>query len=1192
MRYRLAILGVVGWVLALGLAREAALAAEPAAEGKPPWQRLLQGADQNRAAELRGQVGAAWQAGKWAEAVQAAEQLLELRQKVQGKDHWQAVNARWLVQAMRAAQRQSKEAQKEYAGLRTLEDQAGMLLARGLYRDAQALLEQGLRINRKVLGEEHPLTAASYNNVAATLHAQGKYGAAEEGYRKALVITRKVFGEEHPSTADCYNNVAANLNAQGQYAAAEDLYRKALEIRRKVLGEEDSDTAASHNNLAGNLQGQGHYAAAEEGFRKALAIRRKVLGEEHPETAASHENLAGILRAQGQYAAAAEGSRKALAIRRKVLGEEHPLTAASYTNVAANLNAQGQCAAAAEGFRKALDIFRKVLGEEHPHTAIGYSWVGTNLHDQGEYAAAAEFYRKGLDIQRKVLGEEHPDTAIGYNNVAFNLNAQGQYAAAEENYRKARDIFRKVLGEQHPRTADSYNNLAANWSAQDQYAAAEEGYRKALGIRRKVLGEEHPSTANSYHNVASILQAQGKYAEAECLWGRAATAFTSARPRLASSGLERATATGKHSPLPHLAAVLARNGKTAQAWQRYEESLSRGTWDDLSARLRRPAAQQATQAALVTRLDRLDKLIEKVATLEDETPQQKKDREDLLGQRLAVQEELDAFVAHLEKDYGPVAGQVFDIPRIQKALADDMAVVGWLDLPPAGPKAADPNGEHWAFLLRSQGEPRCVRLRGSGAGDAWTDEDSQLAGDLRSAALECRGGWQRLAHRLAQQRLGPLGKHLAADDGLPPVKHLVVLPSGSLAGVPVELLAEGCTVSYAHSGTLLAHLRSLPKVRTAGLFAMADPVFEAPTKASKEKPLPPRGVLLTVVPRGSNAAIAGLQPDDVLLKYGEVELQGPADLKPEPESDDAGRRIVLSVWRSGKTVELRIRPGNLGVLLASKPAPEALRDRHRLDTVLAGRSGTEDWRELPGTRVEVQALLRLFAEKPQLMVLFDAEASEQNLYALAQSGELKKYRYLHLATHSDVDDRFPLRSAVILSRANLPDPGQQLLEGKPLFDGRLTAEEVLRQWNLDCDLVTLSACQTALGKYERGEGFVGFAQALILCGSRSVCLSLWKVDDAATALLMQRFYANLLGKREGLKAPLPKAAALAEAKRWLRTLPRTQALKQAAALYQGIERGKGRTKLPVVPALPETKEDCPYAHPYYWAAFVLTGDPQ
>src|SRR5262249_39026469 len=153
----------------------------------------------------------------------------------------------------------------------------------------------------------------------------------------------------------------------------------------------------------------------------------------------------------------------------------------------------------------------------------------------------------------------------------------------------------------------------------------------------------------------------------------------------------------------------------------------------------------------------------------------------------------------------------------------------------------------------------------------------------------------------------------------------------------------------------------------------------------------------------------------------------------------------------------------------------------------------------------------------------------------------------------------------------------------------------LEQWHLNAELVTLSACQTALGKYERGEGFVGFAQALILCGSRSVCLSLWKVDDTATALLMLRFYANLLGKREGLKGPMPKAAALREAKEWLRGLSRDEALRLAAAVSQGVERGKGRVRLPLLPELPAAtaaaKEDKPYAHPYYWAAFVLLGDP-
>jgi CHAT domain-containing protein len=141
----------------------------------------------------------------------------------------------------------------------------------------------------------------------------------------------------------------------------------------------------------------------------------------------------------------------------------------------------------------------------------------------------------------------------------------------------------------------------------------------------------------------------------------------------------------------------------------------------------------------------------------------------------------------------------------------------------------------------------------------------------------------------------------------------------------------------------------------------------------------------------------------------------------------------------------------------------------------------------------------------------------------------------------------------------------------------------------------LSACETALGQATGGEGFVGFTQALLMSGTRSVCLSLWKVDDLATALSMQRFYANVLGRRPGLTGPLPKAEALGEAKKWLRGLRRAEVRELAAALTEGAERGKGSKARPpgegtrVVPAGDD--DACPYAAPYFWAAFVLIGDP-
>jgi tetratricopeptide (TPR) repeat protein len=1154
-----------------------------------------------------------YQQGRYAEAAEGFAKALAIHRKLLGDDHpHTATSYNNLAYTLNAQGRYAEAAQGYAKGLAIRRQVLGEehpdtadsynsvafnLNAQGRYTEAGEFYTKALAIRRRLLGEEHPDTATSYNNVAYNLNAQGRYAEAAEGFAKALTIRRRVLGEEHLHTAHSYNNVAFNLNAQGRYAEATEGYAKALTICRTGLGEEHPDTARCYNNVAANLSAQGRYVEAAASFANALAIRRKVLGEDHADTASSYNNVAYNLHAQGRYAEAAEGYAKALAIRRQVLGEHHPETAESYNNVAFNLNAQGRYAEAAEGYAKALAIRRRVLGEEHPHTATSYNNVAFNLNAQGRYAEAAEGFAKALTIRRRVLGEEHPHTAHSYNNVAFNLNAQGRYAEAAEGYAKALTICRTGLGEEHPDTASSYTNVAANLSAQGRYVEAAAGFANALAIRRKVLGEEHPDTAQSYNEAAYNLNAEGRYAEAEALWLVAADRFAKIRLHLAASGLARATKTAERSPFPHLAAVLARNDMPEAAWQRYEEGLARGTWDDLCARLRRPAAEQAKQTEFSARLQRLDQLIEKTLAAKEPTPAPEHQRKELLTQRRQVQDEFDAFARHLEHTYGPAAGQVFERARIQAVLAADTALVGWLDL--AGQaQAADPNGEHWAVLLRATGAPLWVRLRGSGVGDSWTEADTRLPADLRAALHTPRGDWQPLAKRLGKQRLEPLVKHLAASAGQPAVRHLIVLPAGALAGVPVEVFAEGYTVSYALSGTLHAHLRAQPPLTTQGLLALADPVFDVPALKEKSPPLPPGGVLLTMVSPGSNAAQAGLKPNDVLLRYHDIDLAGPANLKLISASQDVAQRVSVTVWREGEKFARQVRPGKLGVVLAAEPAPQALTEQRRLDRqlTLAARGGDETWEPLPGTRAEVEALRRLFGTTPAPKLLVDSQASEQRLYEVAARGELGRYRFVHLATHGVMDDRFPLRSAVLLSRDALPDAAAQLDKGLPLYDGRLTAEKVLRQWNLHSELVTLSACQTALGKYERGEGYVGFAQALLLAGSRAVVLSQWKVDDTATALLMERFYQNLLGKRDGLSAPLPKAQALAEAKAWLRSLSRAEALQRTAQLTQGVARSKGHPALPPLPGLPsapaEAPEAPPYAHPYHWAAFVLIGDPR
>ena len=139
---------------------------------------------------------------------------------------------------------------------------------------------------------------------------------------------------------------------------------------------------------------------------------------------------------------------------------------------------------------------------------------------------------------------------------------------------------------------------------------------------------------------------------------------------------------------------------------------------------------------------------------------------------------------------------------------------------------------------------------------------------------------------------------------------------------------------------------------------------------------------------------------------------------------------------------------------------------------------------------------------------------------------------------------------------------------------------------LDAELVTLSACQTGLGKYSGGEGYLGFSQALFLAGARSLVLSLWEVDDTATSLLMTRFYENLVG--DGAVKPMPKAEALAEAKRWLRGLGPEEVSQLTKDLPTRGTRGRvaPRQQAGAVQAART------YEHPYYWSGFVLIGDPR
>jgi CHAT domain-containing protein len=170
--------------------------------------------------------------------------------------------------------------------------------------------------------------------------------------------------------------------------------------------------------------------------------------------------------------------------------------------------------------------------------------------------------------------------------------------------------------------------------------------------------------------------------------------------------------------------------------------------------------------------------------------------------------------------------------------------------------------------------------------------------------------------------------------------------------------------------------------------------------------------------------------------------------------------------------------------------------------------------------------------------------------------------WLHFACHGRFNEEAPLESYL--------ETGAE---------ERLTAREVLQNWRLQAELVTLSACQTGVSRILRGDEPMGLIRAFLYAGARAVLASQWPVQDLPTFLLMQRFY-SALQRTDGADP----AVALHTAQVWLRELTMTKVRGLLAQLPAGGPQAEESALLADL-----SPDACPFAHPRFWAAFVLVG---
>ena len=278
------------------------------------------------------------------------------------------------------------------------------------WNDAERCCQRALTISKTELGDRHPDTALSLNNLATLYRSQGRYVEAEPLYLEALEIRTAELGDRHPDTAQSLNNLAGLYESQGRYGEAEPLYVEALEISKAELGDRHLYTVRNLNNLAALYWSQGRYVEAEPLYLEALEISKAELGDRHPDTALSLNNLAELYRSQGRYVEAEPLYLEALEISKAELGDRHPYTAQGLNNLALLYSSQGRYIEAEPLYVEALEIKKAELGDRHPDTAGSLFNLAVLYHQTERHQQALPLIQDAIAIYLSVLGADHPTT--------------------------------------------------------------------------------------------------------------------------------------------------------------------------------------------------------------------------------------------------------------------------------------------------------------------------------------------------------------------------------------------------------------------------------------------------------------------------------------------------------------------------------------------------------------------------------------------------------------------------------------------------------------------------------------------------------------------------------------------------------------------------------------------------------------
>jgi CHAT domain-containing protein len=762
--------------------------------------------------------------------------------------------------------------------------------------------------------------------------------------------------------------------------------------------------------------------------------------------AISCNNLGLLYENQGRYFDAELLYKQDMIITVKLLGELHPDYATSCNNLAGLYKNQGRYAEAELLYKEAKAIREKVLGTKHPEYALSCNNLAGLYKNQGRYAEAEPLYKEAKAIYEKVLGTKHPEYALSCNNLALLYKNQGRYAEAELLYKEAKAIREKVLGTKHPDYAASCNNLAGLYQNQGRYAEAEPLFKEAKAIYEKVLGTKHSYYAVSCNNLALLYKNQGRYAEAESLYKEAKAIIEKVLRKEHPYYAQSCS---------NLAGLYQNQGRYAEAELLYKEVLQ-AKFKEIQQNFK-TLSETEKESYIKANADNYFNSFQRfVQQRYVQNPTILADSYNLtLETKGLILQSTEKIKNRILNSKDTVLKKTY---LVWKAMKDNYAKAQNLTIAQRKEKNLDLD----SLARRANELEKELALKSEDFAHTfvpksitWKDIQNVLKKD--QAAIE-------------MVRINAKEDKYGARDS---IIYMALIVKKSSTFPELVTLSNG---NQLENNYLTFYRRSISTKVTdrESYYAFWKPIAEK-LKGIKTVYFSPEGVYHQI-------NLATLQnPATKKYVYDEVQIINVTNTKDILESKKFNAKNSYLIGNPKFNLEIDTKNNE-------KPTEQR---------------SIENLSQLEGAEKEVKEISTVL---PYSKTTIGTEATEEHVKSI------KNPRILHIATHGYFKKGQYQSSTQAMLNAGLLFAGvvdYDRMDIRPYDkeDGKLTAFEVMNMELDSTELVVLSACETGLGQASK-EGVYGLQRAFKVAGAQSIIMSLWKVSDEATQLLMTKFYEN------------------------------------------------------------------------------------